>query len=230
MNTLSQRDPADDRLARRACLVAVLLAIGGIAALAVDMPVARAVAADAADVPGRTIDIPGDLKRTVHLAEAFGHGSGVALILLAYWTLDRPRRRATLRLAVSAYGAGLVVVVLKMLVCRTRPIALGADVDAGVFSTFGDWLPLGASDYPIQSCPSGHSATAAAFAVALIWRYSQGKWVFSFFAALVLCQRVLARAHFPSDVLWGAAVGCAFAALCIHNRLLGAAFDRFEAM
>ena len=225
---MSQLDAASEQLSRRACLLALLLVLAGAGALAIDMPVVRVAQADRLGADDAPLHIPGDLKRSIHFAEVFGHGSGVALILLVYWTLDRRRRRATLRLAVSAYGAGLIVVWLKMLVARTRPHSLGLDFDGNVFPTFCGWLPLFESDYPVQSFPSGHSATAAAFAVTLIWRFPHGKWVFSFFAALVLCQRVLAGSHFPSDTLWGAAVGCAFGALCVQPRLLGAAFDRFE--
>ncbi|MCA9248355.1 MAG: phosphatase PAP2 family protein, partial [Planctomycetales bacterium] len=39
------------------------------------------------------------------------------------------------------------------------------------------------------------------------WRYPQGRWLFLAFAILAGCQRIAASAHYPSDVLAGAALG-----------------------
>jgi membrane-associated phospholipid phosphatase len=62
--------------------------------------------------------------------------------------------------------------------------------------------------YALQSLPSAHAATAVGLALALAALYPRGRWLFASFAVLAGLQRIEAQAHFASDVLAGAAVGC----------------------
>ena len=84
-------------------------------------------------------------------------------------------------------------------------------------------------DSGLQSFPSAHTATAAGLAMGLAWLFPRGRWMFSALAALVACQRVVVGAHFPSDTMVGAAVGCVVAACFIDRRVLGPHFDAWEA-
>jgi len=59
-----------------------------------------------------------------------------------------------------------------------------------------------------QSFPSAHTATAAALAVVLTSVYFRGVWLFYSVVVLVAMQRVETGAHYVSDVLCGAAIGC----------------------
>jgi membrane-associated phospholipid phosphatase len=68
--------------------------------------------------------------------------------------------------------------------------------------------------YAVQSFPSSHAATAAGLAVALAALYPRGRWLYLTFAMLAGLQRIEAQAHFASDVLAGAALGCIVAAAC----------------
>jgi len=164
---------------------------------------------------------PGDLARLVRLAEVFAWGGTVGLIMLAAAVLDARRWRVVPPLAVSAFGAGLIADGLKLLVARLRPELANS---SGATETFLSWLPLMNRDalahpygFALQSFPSGHAATAAGLAVALAALYPRGRWLFAAFAALACFQRMEAQAHFASDVLAGAAIGCLVGALCLAS-------------
>jgi membrane-associated phospholipid phosphatase len=191
-----------------------VLALAAGAALAIDLPVARFLH----DHP-----LPGDVRRLISLAEVFGWGGTAALIVLTAATLDPRGWRIVPRLAAGSLGAGLAADGLKLIgIARWRPAAA---LGAGLHETFADWLPIlrhdvgrGAFDYHLQSFPSGHAATAAGLAIGLAALYPRGRWLFAAFAALACLQRVQALAHFPSDVLAGAALACLFGATLTARR------------
>lgn len=206
-------------------LCAALLAAAAAAALAIDVPVAGYVLRNHESGP---LETAVDLLSQV---EPFAHAAGVVVLLIGVRILDPARRRRLLRVAVCAFGSGLLADVVKMIVMRRRPKA-ALDV-TGVWETFEGWLPLlgdisSATERAIQSFPSGHAATAAGLAVALSWLYPHGRWLFVSLAVLSSLQRVVAAAHFPSDVLAGAALGCLVAGLILDPRVFGRHFTRFE--
>lgn len=167
--------------------------------------------------------LPEPLRRPVRLAEIFGWGGSVALLILTAAVLDRRSWRIVPRLAMGALGAGLLADGVKFLVARLRPAA--ADLSGNVQDTFVAWLPLlnGHSlerpyGHALQSIPSAHAATAAGLAVGLAALYPRGRWLFVAFAVLACLQRMDAQAHFASDVLAGAALGCFVGALLASAR------------
>lgn len=100
---------------------------------------------------------------------------------------------------------GLVVTVAKRLIGRVRPSELGH------FAFFPwSWQPSYAS------LPSGHATTAfaAAMAIALLW--PRARIPIFVFAIGIALSRVVISAHYPSDVLAGAFVGC-FAAVLVRD-------------
>ena len=102
-------------------------------------------------------------------------------------------------IAVSGVAAQLV----KHLVGRARPVRFGID---GPFS----FHPFSAEN-ALASFPSGHTTSAFAAAVALglmcpRWRL----WLLGW-ACLIGASRVLVGAHYPSDIVAGAALGGAVA-------------------
>lgn len=100
---------------------------------------------------------------------------------------------------------GLVVTVAKRLIGRVRPSELGH------FAFFPwSWQPSYAS------LPSGHATTAfaAAMAIALVW--PRARIPIFIFAIGIALSRVVISAHYPSDVLAGAFVGC-FAAVLVRD-------------
>jgi membrane-associated phospholipid phosphatase len=90
-------------------------------------------------------------------------------------------------------------------------------------------LPLISGGSDGQSFPSAHTATAVGLSAALIWLYPQGRLLFTLLAALVGCQRIASMAHFPSDVMFGAATGCFVAQFILQTGGIAKCFDRWEA-
>ena len=202
-----------DTTRRRTYWLAALFVACSAAALAIDMPVARYVG---------NVGIPGDLRKLFTVSEVFAHGMGVALILLAVAVLDPLSWRRLPRLACYAYGAGLCAQLAKNLLPRVRPNV--CDLSTSVWQTF---LAGGGQDYAqlhqlagrdIHSYPSGHSATAVGLAFGLAWLYPRGRWLFAFFAALAVMQRIESGAHFVSDTFAGAAIACLVAATLWERR------------
>jgi membrane-associated phospholipid phosphatase len=204
--------------AGRLYVAAGVLAIAAAASLAVDFPVAQAV---------KLGGVPGDVARFVRLSEAFAYGGTVALIILLAALLDARRWRVVPRLAFSAFGAGLVVDVVKLIVARQRPSL--ADLSGQCLDTFVGWLPLVQGNHRLQSFPSGHTATAVGLAIALGTLYPRGWWVFAGLAALAGFQRIESQSHFLSDALAGAAIGCVVAAACVGSSSLARWLSHLEA-
>lgn len=211
---------------------AVALFIAAGVALLVDLPVARLAlpAEEAKQATG--FAIPGELRKLLSLSEIFGHGLGVALVILCWFVLDNGRRWSLPRVLACTYGSGLAADFCKLLVGRTRPN--GFDLSLGVTESFVGILPAlkgnaaGLFDRAVQSFPSGHSATAAGLAVILSSFYPRARWLFVFLAALALLQRVEARDHFLSDTLAGAGLGCLVAGICLDRRFFGRFFEALE--
>lgn len=200
--------------------LAAVLAGLGVAALALDVPLAAWI---------RGGNAPDIVEKVCGLAEVFGHGLGVVLIVVVIAVLDPWHRYGIPRILAAALGAGLSADVVKLFVARVRPSHCDfAVVDRGI-ATFDQWFPLASNPSWLQGFPSSHMATAAGLAIVLACFYPRGRWLFPALAALAGCQRVLHQAHFASDVFWGAAVGCIFAPLCVYGSRLSGAFDRLEA-
>ncbi len=89
--------------------------------------------------------------------------------------------------------------IIKRMIGRARPLVTGI-ADPFVFSPF-KWT----AEY--ASLPSGHATTAFAALVAFGTLWPRGRTVFWIYALLIAASRVAVTAHYPSDVLAGAAVG-----------------------
>jgi len=208
---------------RRTYLLAAILAIGSMAALTMDMPLARLAA---------NVGIPGDLRKLLSVSEVFAHGMGVGLILLTIAVLDPAHRRHLFRIAYCAYGAGLCAQLAKLVSPRLRPNVCDLETDAletfffAGADRFAHLHQLAGRD--VHAYPSGHSATAVGLALALAWLYPRGRWLFAGFATLAMAQRIESQAHFLSDTLGGAAIACVIAGLCWHWPPLNQFFRRLE--
>jgi membrane-associated phospholipid phosphatase len=200
-------------------LIAVLV-LAAAAALAVDVPIARAF---------RTWNqsaLIASWLGYVTMFEMFGHGFGVFVLVISLHQLDPGRRWAIPRVVLCAMAAGGLANLLKMIVLRTRPYECA--LTGTVWDTFGAWFPIFNAGSPGQSFPSAHTATAAGFAAALIWLYPQGRLLFTTLTILVGCQRIVCGAHYLSDVLIGAAAGVIVAQLFFNVGRLPLWFDRWE--
>lgn len=204
----------------RAWQCAATLILLGALALTVDVPIASWV---------REGRCPGVINKLCGLSETFSHAVGVALIVSVIAVLDPRRRAAIPRIIAAALGSGLVANAFKLMLARVRPHHFDFDAADSSLDAFGSWFPLWTRPSWEQGFPSSHAATAAGLAIVLTRYYPRGRWLFPVLAALAGLQRVVDKSHFLSDVLWGAAVGCLFAPLCVYGGRLARRFDRFEA-
>ena len=147
------------------------------------------------------------------ISEIFGRAECAVLVGILMWRLDRPRRWAVPGVVATALLSGLAADGVKMLVARARPHSF--DFLGSVWNSFGPWLPLGSLGSASQSFPSAHTATGVGLAISLICIYPAARGLFCVLPVLVAFQRVDSGAHFLSDVLCGAAVGCVVAVLLL---------------
>ena len=204
------------------------LVAAGLLMLPIDLPVAAWF---------REHRLPKELNRYLNFSEVFGHGIGVAMIMLGVFAVDRSlafpsltwpavrwptfqpstAKRQAARMLGGLLAGPLTVLMLKQLIDRVRPRAGDLSAATTVFDTFGRGLLAagagGGSD--LHSFPSGHSATAAALGSILIWKYPQGRWFFLLVAASSCLQRIASSAHYPSDACFGAALGVLGAAIVL---------------
>jgi undecaprenyl-diphosphatase len=142
----------------------------------------------------------------------------VATLALVFLLANGERWRAWRRTAVAAgLSAGLALLVGKViseLVDRSRPFV----VDPG-----GVHLFSGHTADP--GFPSDHATGAFAVAMAIWLRNRRWGTVALIAAAVLSVGRVAIGVHFPSDVVAGAALGCA-AALVLHAAPLRTRIDR----
>lgn len=100
---------------------------------------------------------------------------------------------------------GLVVTILKRCIGRARPSALGPFA----YDLFA-WRP------EFASLPSGHAATAFSALIAIGAIFPRARAVMWVYASAIVVSRVVVSAHYPSDVLAGAAFG-AFGAILVRQ-------------
>jgi membrane-associated phospholipid phosphatase len=133
--------------------------------------------------------------------------AAVALLVVAR-RAPRRRRAALLRPAANlmfVFAAialsGLTVDLIKVVVGRARPYLWR---DGGIY----EFAPPGWSAL-YQSFPSGHSATLFAAALATGLLLPRWRWPLLGLAGLLALTRLAVGAHYPSDLLAGAAVAIA---------------------
>jgi membrane-associated phospholipid phosphatase len=141
----------------------------------------------------------GDVKALFELIGFFGHGFFCVFVAASIWFLDRKNRKAIGLLVAAVLLAGGASDILKSQIVRARPAVVAGVPDKSTESVFGK--------KQMQSFPSGHTTTAFAMAASLAMIYPHGRIYFFTLAVLVAFQRVLTQAHYPSDVLVGAAFG-----------------------
>ena len=218
MTAVSAPAPAAALRGRSPWRTPLALAAAAVLILPLDLPAVRFATGG---------NLPGSVEKAIRLSEAFAHGVGATVILIAVFVLDRANRVRMPRLVAGTVLGGLLANCLKLLVVRTRPRAF--DLHGRILDSFSGWLPLGRLPSTQEGFPSAHAATGFALAAMLSWRYPAGRTFFFVLAAVSGLQRVFSSAHFPSDVLFGAALGVLGACLCLPGGAASAPFDRFEA-
>ncbi|HZU23585.1 MAG TPA: phosphatase PAP2 family protein [Terriglobales bacterium] len=141
-------------------------------------------------------------------------GTSAAFYLVGHYA-HHQRMRATGVRGLEAMADALIVVEAgKLAFQRDRPTQ---DQDAE-----GEFWPHGFRKFNWDgSMPSGHSAETWAFVHVVASEYSEKKWVgvLAYSAGiLVSTSRVLARKHFPSDVVAGGAIGYVTGGYVVRER------------
>jgi membrane-associated phospholipid phosphatase len=196
---------------RRFAVVFVPVAIVIAAATAwVDAPVMREVAR----IPPRVVEVFNEITD-------YGRGAWpltpLALLLLASPALCLPRlglmSRGVLTTMAVRLGfmfsaialTGLADTIVKRIIGRVRPSELGPFA----FEPFS-WR----SEF--ASFPSGHTTNVFAALVAIGLIFPRARPVLWIYALVIAASRIIVSAHFPSDVLAGAAFG-AFGAIVVRD-------------
>lgn len=132
-----------------------------------------------------------------------------AIVALGVWLQERGAvanagRRALL-VAGSPALTGILCELMKLVLRRERPEAHAGDY---IFRAFSE-RPFSTGGLAL---PSSHTMVAFGAAMALSSLFPRAKWLWFALAAGCALSRVLARAHFLSDVVVGAAAAIAAAA------------------
>jgi undecaprenyl-diphosphatase len=154
----------------------------------------RAVYAQVAEMSTPALDAP--LRRLSHFANHSKPWFAVAAVLAL---VGGPRGRRAAATGVAAIGVTSLVVnqPMKRAGDRLRPDREGAGVPEE------RWVRMPTS----SSFPSGHSASAAAFAVAVGDVLPTLRWPLRIAGSVVAFSRVYTGVHYPGDVVAGVASG-----------------------
>lgn len=174
----------------------------------------------------------GDLRREWFAWQQYGQGVAIVVIAALIWSLDPARRRRLADLALCVALAQLTSSAGKMLIGRPRPRPQFMDPESfpGPFGVYpvqrnGDWVLVhgwdraGGANADIWSMPSSHTLFAVMVSVFLSRLYPQAWPIFAALAAAVASARVVFGAHWPTDVVIGAAVGYAIGATVTRREL-----------
>ncbi len=139
------------------------------------------------------------------LLRLMGFAPTWGIAALAIWLHERPASasrgaRRAWYLVTATLAGGLLAEIMKLLLRRERPNVLAGDY------SFRPW-----SEHPFSTSglawPSSHTMVAFAAATAMARLFPRTKWIWYTLAAGCGLTRLLAHAHFFSDVMLGGFMG-----------------------
>ncbi len=184
----------------------------------------------------RSLPLAGDIKRELTAWQQYGALTSILVVGAIVALLDTARWRQLLDLAAASILTVLACNILKGGIGRPRPLLNDPHTFLGPWGMYP--VPIadpafrggartvlshawgGATSatgparrvtYELWSMPSSHTAAAVVLSVFLIAMYPRLKHLAIALALLVALTRVITAAHWPSDVIVGAAVGYAVA-------------------
>lgn len=114
----------------------------------------------------------------------------------------------------AAADAEIIAIAMKHMNRRMRPIAVGP---AGDFKR--TWFLTKGRNWDGTGCfPSAHTASSFAVATVFAERYRSWRWFAYGVAGIIGASRLNARAHFPSDVFFGGALGYSISHFVVMQR------------
>ncbi|MCP4897987.1 MAG: phosphatase PAP2 family protein [bacterium] len=158
----------------------------------------------------------GEVRELFTAAKAFASGIGTALIAVVIAVLDRNHRRRAIAFLVVVSCSSLLGLGIKVVAGRERPSHL--DQTPGQERIAFNGPSHGLREAPFRSFPSGHTLTAFASATCLSAFYPTAHVAFYTVATATGLNRIVKHQHFPSDVLFGALVGHAWASWMLSWR------------
>lgn len=171
--------------------------------------------------------LSGEIRHLFEAAEHFGTPYGQILGLLCVAAASGWQEPRIFRIFCGAALAGLTANLGKVCIARIRPSQFDFEQHS-ILESFVQWFPLGSGGSSLQSFPSAHTASAFGFAALLSWAFPKGKVMFVGMAGLVALQRIVASAHYPSDVLVGGAIGWLVGLFLVGRNPIACRFDRIE--
>jgi membrane-associated phospholipid phosphatase len=150
------------------------------------------------------------------IATSFGNSSWIIvlcalIVLICIFTKKRENKSVLLQKAHELNGSsifiltsvvvsGLFVQVIKCIIGRARP-TLFEEFGSAYFNHFHLF------DNNFSSMPSGHSTTIGSLFVCLIFLAPKYKYLWVSLALFFALTRVFVQAHYPSDIIFGLALG-----------------------
>jgi membrane-associated phospholipid phosphatase len=157
------------------------------------------------------LEFKGDIKRETRWLAQYGQAiSPVVAALLVYQLEPDAHRKILGAIAILAatFGSAIAGLIIKRLLGRVRPGRDGAGKFLGPTWRHANWR---------ESFPSNHTGSAVAMSAVLARLYPQAAITFWTLAVLCAALRYLLDAHWPSDVMGGAALGLVSAIVTLHR-------------
>ena len=183
--------------------------------------------------PGGGLTLGGDVKRELEFVQQFGAFTSVVLIWVAILRLDPTGKNKLPSFLIATAMNSLICNALKMFLGRPRPKFLQAHELTLPWETFDMPAEIGVraihawESSQLWSFPSSHTAAAAVLAVYLTRMYPKLRELAITLVLIVATARVLLFAHYPSDVVAGAAIGLVIGRIS-YSRILPSGLPRKE--
>lgn len=122
---------------------------------------------------------------------------GAIWLAVAFIFIFLKKTRSMGIMVICAVGIGFLVgeIALKNIICRPRPFIVNTDIMLNILPPSG------------YSCPSGHSCSSLAAATVMLSKNKRIGIPALCLAVLIVFSRLYNYVHYPSDVLFGMALG-----------------------